>query len=134
MKLAKDVYLEDGRILLLAGFIIKPRYIRKLESFKIPFIYVHEDKVIPPADISEEKAYSEAFNTMKSVLTSVREGKELDVAAIKETVNDIVYRVINKVPENILLKPGRLTVEEFVIMMQHTILGQEINSNSSGYI
>lgn len=30
------------------------------------------------------------------------------------------------VPDNILLKPGRLTEEEFVIMRQHTLIGQQV--------
>ena len=40
MKLAKDVILEDGRILLLKGFTIKPRYLSKLKAYDVPFIYV----------------------------------------------------------------------------------------------
>jgi len=95
MKLAKDVLLNDGRLLLLSGFAVKPRYIRKMELFEIPFVYVEEGEGVPLADISEEKVYAEAFNTIKSVLTSVRDGKVLDVAAVKDTVNDIVHKVIN---------------------------------------
>lgn len=190
MKLAKDVYLSDGRLLLLSGFVIKPRYIRKLELFDIPYVYIEEGEKVPLEEISEERVYSEAFHTIKSVLSSVREGKELDVIAVKETVNDIVHKVINnesvfmqltgirdidnytflhsvdvciysvitgknlgfskeeltelgisavlhdigkcKVPLEILMKPSKLTDEEFHIMRLHTIYGHEIISNTLG--
>lgn len=190
MKLAKDVYLSDGRLLLLAGFVIKPRYIRKMELLGVTSVYIYKEQQISQEEISEEKVYSEAFNTIKNVLTSVRDGKEVNIPAIKETVNDIVQRVINnesvfmqltgirdidnytflhsidvciysvitgknmgltqeeltelgigavlhdigkcKVPFDILMKPSKLTEEEFYIMKLHTIHGHEILSNTSG--
>ncbi len=33
-------------------------------------------------------------------------------------------------PDHILLKPGKLTVEEFEVMKQHTVIGEKILSNS----
>ncbi len=190
MKLAKDVYLNDGRLLLLTGFIIKPRYIRKMELFEIPYVYVEEGEAVPLSDISEEKVYAEAFTTIKSVLTSVREGKALDIVTVKDTVNDIVHKVMNnesvfmqltgirdidnytflhsvdvciysvitgknmglskeeltelgvgailhdvgkcKIPLEILLKPGKLTDDEFHIMKLHSIYGHEIITNTDG--
>jgi HD-GYP domain-containing protein (c-di-GMP phosphodiesterase class II) len=190
MKIAKDVYLNDGKLFLLKDFIIKTRYIRKLELFKITFIYIQEGEISPLIDISEEKVYSEALNSIKSVMSTVREGKNLDVTTIKHTVDDIVQTVINnesvfiqligirdidsytflhsvdvciysiitgknlglsqseltelgigailhdigkcKIPVEILLKPGRLTEEEFYIMKLHSVYGHEIISNTSG--
>jgi len=190
MKIAKDVYMPDGRLLLLTGFSIKPRYIRKLEMFEIPYVYIEEGVMAPLAEISEEKVYSEAFNTIKSVLTAVRDGKDLNIEAVKDTVNDIVQKVINnesvfmqltgirdidsytflhsvdvciysvitgrnlgmspeeltdlgtaailhdigkcKVPYEILMKPDKLTEEEFHVMKLHTIYGYEVLSNTPG--
>ncbi|MCX7923026.1 MAG: HD-GYP domain-containing protein [Clostridia bacterium] len=190
MKLAKDVHLEDGRILLLSGFAVKQRYIRKLELFNIEHVYIEEGEAVPLEELREEKVYAEAFNTIKHVLSSVREGKELDVHAVKETVSDIVQRVINnesvfmqltgirdidnytflhsvdvciysvvtgknlglsktdltelgigailhdigkcKIPLEVLMKPGRLTEDEFHVMKLHTIYGHEIISNTPG--
>ena len=37
-------------------------------------------------------------------------------------------------PDNILLKPGKLTFEEFEIMKQHTLIGETILSNSASPI
>lgn len=62
MKLARDVVLEDGRILLLKGFTIKPRYIKKLEAYRVSYVEV-EEAMIDPDEISEERVYEDAFET-----------------------------------------------------------------------
>lgn len=36
------------------------------------------------------------------------------------------------IPDNVLLKPGKLTDAEFIIMKQHTVIGAEILSNAQG--
>ena len=95
MKLAKDVYMNDGRLLLLAGFLVKDQYIEKLVSFGIPYVYVENTEVHPVELSDNERIYSEAFQAVKSVLTSVRGGKPLDAGKIKETVGEIVTRIIN---------------------------------------
>ncbi len=192
MVLAKDVYNhEDGRLLLLKGFSLQPRYIEKLMSLGILYAYI--DEAAQPAkgeEYSEEKVYSEAISAVKNVLTSVRDGKGLSVAPVKETVDEIVQKVINhesifmqltgirdidnytfqhcvdvciysvitgrnmslstqeltelgmgailhdigkcKIPFDILLKPGELTKEEYMIMKLHTVYGYDIISNTEG--
>jgi HD-GYP domain-containing protein (c-di-GMP phosphodiesterase class II) len=98
MRLAKDVFLEDGRILLLAGFILKPRYIAKLISFNIDHVYILEEETSPTFNVSEERAYIEAFNTIKEVMDSIQKGEDINVEAVSESVNDIVVRVMNNEP------------------------------------
>lgn len=192
MVLAKDVYNhEDGRLLLLKGFSMKPRYISKLESLDITYVYIDEEATpVAEEDIREEQIYSEAFTTIKNVLTSVREGDSIEVAPVKETVDEIVQKIINnenvfmqltgirdidnytfhhsvdvciysvitgkslglsneeltelgmgailhdigkcKIPSEILLKPGRLTDDEFLVMKLHTVYGYEIIYNTNG--
>lgn len=95
MVLAKDVILKDGKILLLSGFAIKPRYINKLESYKVEYVYVDEDQTIPVEELSEEKVYSEAFNATKSILNSVREGEPINLTVVKDTVENIIQKLIN---------------------------------------
>lgn len=190
MKLAKDVELVDGRLLLLAGFIIKQQYITKLDFFQIPHVYIHEDQTTPQEEISEEKIYNETFNTLKSTLTAVREGQGADVPKVKEAVNHIVKKVLEnesvfmnltgirdidnytflhsvdvcifsvitgkkiglsstdltelgtgailhdigkcKISQEILLKPGKLTDDEFRHMKLHAIHGYDIINNTPG--
>jgi len=94
MKLAKDVVLEDGRILLLRGFAIKPRYLNKLKAYKVPFIYV-EDNITELEDISEERVYEDAFNNIKGIMESIRSDEKVDIVQLKETVNDMVHHILN---------------------------------------
>ncbi|MGE5328929.1 MAG: HD-GYP domain-containing protein [Deltaproteobacteria bacterium] len=97
MTLAKDVYNhEDGRLLLLKGFSMQQRYIEKLNSLGILYVYIDEEApLIILEDRGEQEVYNEAFSTMKDVLTTVTEGGALEVAPVKDTVDDIVGRVIN---------------------------------------
>jgi putative nucleotidyltransferase with HDIG domain len=94
MKLARDVILDDGRILLLEGFTIKPRYLKKLEAHHIPHIFVEDDH-IPLEEISEEYIYGDAFNNIKDIMECVRSGKKADIECLKETVNTMVQYIIN---------------------------------------
>lgn len=94
MKLAKDVVLDDGRILLLKGFTIKPRYVTKLQTYNVPFIYVEEERVDPDT-ISEEVLYEDTFTTIKDVMESVRADEEIDVEELKDTVQDLVHYILN---------------------------------------
>lgn len=94
MRLARDVVLEDGRILLLKGFTIKPRYIKKLEAYNIPYILV-EDAVAEPEEISEERVYEDAFTNIKNIMECVRYNKEADIEILRDTVNDLVHHILN---------------------------------------
>ncbi len=93
MKLAKDVVLDDGRILLLKGFTIKPRYIKKLEAYKVPYISV-EDTMVDPEEISEERVYEDAFTNIKEIMECIRYDQEVDITSLKETVNDMVQHIL----------------------------------------
>ncbi|MCX7773680.1 MAG: HD-GYP domain-containing protein [Clostridia bacterium] len=94
MKLAQDVILDDGRILLLKGFIIKPRYLQKLEAYKIPFVFVEEER-IAIEEISEERVYSDAFNNIKTVMESIRIDQNVNIDTLKQTVNEMVHHILN---------------------------------------
>ena len=65
MILAKDVLEEGGNILLLSGFAIKQRYIDRLQSFNVEFVYVLEDQTIPVEELSEEKSVLRSFSHYK---------------------------------------------------------------------
>lgn len=94
MKIAKDVILPDGRLLLLSGFVIKPLYIRKLESFGIDSIYIEEDVIELTMVYEEEELYKSATATIKNIFTLLREGKSTSTAVVKETVNALLQKVM----------------------------------------
>lgn len=94
MKLARDVILDDGRILLLRGFIVKSRYIKRLQAYKIDHVFI-EDDLVPVDKIDEERIYEDAFGNIKSVMESIRKGESMVVEVLKDTVNEIVQHIMN---------------------------------------
>lgn len=94
MKLAKDVFADDGRILLLKGFVIKPRYIHRLSAYNVEYVYV-EDGQVPVEQIDEEIIYEDVFCNIKSVTENARLDKPLDLQALKETVYELVRQILN---------------------------------------
>jgi putative nucleotidyltransferase with HDIG domain len=95
MRLTKDVRLTDGRLLLLAGFAIKPLYIRKLEAFCVQSVYVEEGPYELIEEYTEEKLYKEAHTTIRKVFALVRDNKEVDFSVVKNTVNEIIQMIIS---------------------------------------
>ena len=63
----------------------------------------------------------------KYLAVESRYAKALDDKTIQKIVNAVPLHDIGKVgiPDSILLKPGKLTPEEYEIMKSHTILGKE---------
>ncbi len=190
MKLAVDVILSDGRLLLLSGFIMKPLYIRKLMMFNVPFVYVEDDYFTPVEDCEEKKIYNHAVSFVENFFSLVSNNEKSDISEVKNTVNDIITGVIKndtimiqltgmldidrytyihsvdvciysliigkklgysndmllelgtgailhdigkcKIPPEILLKPDKLTTDEFSLMMLHTVYGAEILKSCCG--
>ena len=102
MKLAKDVILPDGRLLLLSGFTIKPMYLRRLESFRVEKVYVEEGHFEPIEEFVEERVYSHAVATIKNIFTLTKRTLDADISVIKDTVNDIMTRIIDN--ETVMLQ------------------------------
>lgn len=102
MKLAKDVLLQDGRLLLLAGFTVKPLYIRKLKSFNVQFVYIEDGPYNAEEEYTEEKLYREAHSTIRKVFSLVRDNKSADLTDVKRTVSEITQMIISD--ERVLLQ------------------------------
>ncbi len=102
MKLARDVILPDGRLLLLAGFAVKPLYLRKLEAFRIENVYVEEGPFVPIEEFEEERLYNHASATIKNIFTMAKRNKDADISLVRETVSDIMHKVIEN--ETVMLQ------------------------------
>lgn len=102
MKLAKDVRLSDGRLLLLAGFAVKPLYLRKMEAFSIDYIYVEEGPYTPIEEFEEEKVYNHATSTIKSIFAMARKDEKSDMSTVRTAVGDILTRVMEN--ETVMLQ------------------------------
>ena len=135
MKLAKDVILSDGRLLLLAGYAIKPLYIRKLEAFGITDVYIEENTFIPVTGLEEEKVYNHAASMIKNIFAITSDGKSPDVKDVKNTVSDIINRVMEK--ETIMLQlTGIKDIDNYTFLhsvdvcIYSTIIGKKLGYGS----
>lgn len=131
MKLAKDVILNDGRLLLLAGFIIKPLYVRKLEAFNVADITVEDGPFSPISENEEEKVYYHAKSTVKKIFTLVREGGQADMLEVEDAVRKILDNVISN--ENIMLQlTGIKDIDNYTFLhsvdvcIYSTIIGKKL--------
>jgi len=69
--------------------------------FHVPWVYV-EDEISVMDFLSEETVYTETFQTIKNVMDSVRDGGSIDLPVVKDTVDDIVRRILND--DNVFMK------------------------------
>lgn len=131
MKLAKDVSLEDGRLLLLAGFLIKPLYLRKLELFNIDSVYIENSEFTPIEESEEEVIYNKATVTVKDFFTLIKENKAADISLVKDTVSDVLEKVIEN--ETIMLQlTGIRDIDNYTylhsvdVCIYSTVIGKKI--------
>ncbi|PKM90594.1 MAG: hypothetical protein CVU87_01895 [Firmicutes bacterium HGW-Firmicutes-12] len=92
MKIAKAIYDDNGRILLNAGAVLSFRYIDKLTSMGIPFIYV-EDEIVGPLDVEElihDRVRIQTVKALKQAAENVKMRAEIDIRQISDMVNSIL--------------------------------------------
>jgi len=100
MKLARDVFTKNGKLLLPEGFIIKPSFIEKLYEQAIDSVFVEDE--IRTDYIKEEVIYHETFVAIQELMLSAKAGEVIDPFVAKEIVDDIVTQVIEE--EDVFLK------------------------------
>lgn len=100
MKLARDVFTENGKLLLPEGFIIKPSFIEKLKEYNIDSVYVEDE--ITKNYVKEEIIYHETFIAIQDLMLSAKTGEIVDPFVAREIVNDIVAEIIEE--EDVFLK------------------------------
>ncbi|HEY9061283.1 MAG TPA: HD domain-containing phosphohydrolase [Pseudobacteroides sp.] len=92
--------------------------------------------VVESRDVESGNHIQRIKGMTKVLLTSIMENypeyglsqEQIEIMSSAATMHDIGKIAI---PDNILLKPGRLTVEEFEVMKEHTIRGCKIINSAS---
>ncbi|SDC71835.1 MULTISPECIES: HD-GYP domain-containing protein [unclassified Candidatus Frackibacter] len=192
MKVAKTLYLSDGRVLLNAGVILKDSYIDRLKKKDIPALFI-ADESLPEVEIPEvisDQTRLETSKLLRECMNDIELGNELNSRKIKKAVNEMVDELTSKrhvivhlndirayddytfghsvnvtalsiltgislgynklelrdlgvgsllhdvgktfVDDSILLKPGRLTDEEFKEVQKHSKKGYDIVKDAEG--
>jgi putative nucleotidyltransferase with HDIG domain len=92
MKIAKTIYDDAGRILLNAGTVLTPLYIKKLDQFGIPFIYV-EDEIIGPLqveDVIHDTVRIQTVKALREVVSKAKIQSDVDFTVVNNMVNKIL--------------------------------------------
>lgn len=92
MRVAKTIYDDAGRILLSTGVILNSLYIKKLNIFGIPFIYI-EDEILGHLEVESvihERVRLETVQALKNVVESARVHNTLDLRPVSDMVNKIM--------------------------------------------
>ncbi len=131
MKIAKDIILSDGRLLLLAGFYIKPLYLRALDAFKVKYVFVEEGEYSPIEELEEEKIYNHAAYVIKNAFKLLRNGENVSIDAIENSVNEILKKIIEN--ETVMLQlTGIRDVDHYTylhsvdVCIYSTIIGKKL--------
>lgn len=92
MKIAKTLYDDTGRVLLSAGTVLTPLYIKKMGMYGIPFVYV-EDELVGPIkveDMIHDRVRIQTVKALKEVVNTAKMNSELDLRLVSGMVNKIL--------------------------------------------
>lgn len=96
MVAAKSIYNADGRLLLAEGVVFSQHYIRRLQDFGIPVVYISTpltaDIDIP--DLLAEETRIKAVSAVKQAFTGFRDSKKIDLGKFRNLTESIVDEVV----------------------------------------
>lgn len=92
MKLVKPLYSAEGKILLNAGIELNERYIQRLKTLDVSYIYVEDDLTqdIDIPDVVSEQTRVEAVASAKKIFDNVKTDKGIDCGQAKKVANMLV--------------------------------------------
>ncbi|MFZ5754744.1 MAG: HD-GYP domain-containing protein [Bacillota bacterium] len=92
MRIAKTIYDDAGRILLNAGTVLTSLYIKKLDQFGIPFIYI-EDEIVGPLqveDVIHDTVRIQTVKALREVVDKAKIQSDIDFTVVSNMVNKIL--------------------------------------------
>lgn len=94
--LAKNIYEESGRIILLKGTQLNEYYIKRLKNLEVGMVYVEDGK---GADIEVdsyvlEETRLQVFKILRNSLPKIRAGESFESRAIRARVCDIMSKIM----------------------------------------
>lgn len=98
MILAKDIYSEDGKILVASGQRLTSSMIKRLKDFGVYDIYVLDDNVgvIEVEDVITKEVKEEVFNVVNSAFNAEYINIQEITPEIKELIGKIISQLLNQ--------------------------------------
>ncbi|MDW7674892.1 MAG: HD domain-containing protein, partial [Bacillota bacterium] len=96
MIIAKNIYNDEGKILLTNGTELKKVYIDKLNGLNIPAVYIKDDLVVSPepADIISEEIRHNAIASVKDVFHQLVFSETADMKKVSQAVNHMMDQLL----------------------------------------
>lgn len=94
--LAKTVYEDSGRIILVKGTQLNENYITRLKNLNVGSVYVDDGKagaIGIDYDVSEDTRL-QVFKILRMSLPKIRAGESFESRRIRKTVNDIIDEIL----------------------------------------
>ncbi|MFZ5966440.1 MAG: HD-GYP domain-containing protein [Bacillota bacterium] len=98
MIIAKNIYDNDGNILLAAGIALRENYISKLKELRITEVYIQTDETadIVVEDVIQEQNRLEAKQIVKQIMVSIKK----DTRAFDERILSVVESIVEDLLNN----------------------------------
>lgn len=96
-KLARNIYNADGRILLNAGVILTPTYIKRLNDLGVNAIYIKDifsQQTEDYPDIISEHSRVETMTVLKKTFYNLKNDRKLNTRIIQSTVNNLIDELL----------------------------------------
>ncbi|MDD2401067.1 MAG: HD domain-containing protein [Clostridia bacterium] len=92
MCVARTIYDDAGRVLLSSGVGLNKLYIKKLNIFGIPFVYV-KDEILGPLEVEDvinDRVRLQTVKALKNVVENARMQSDLDLKPVSGMINKIL--------------------------------------------
>lgn len=107
MQIARDVYSDDGQVILNQGTILSENLIAGLEYWEVPYVYVQEkaatvpvqslEPVTSPAQQQFCQQYDKTLDTLKTGFSKIKHFKEIPLLKMQELVHSTLTSLIDMV-------------------------------------
>lgn len=97
MKLAKNLYGNNGSTLLTKDAILNEQYIIRLNELKVPYIYIQikNSGIEEIPEIINETTRTEAVLVVNEVFNECYMTKQIDTSKMKDVVNNLVDEILS---------------------------------------
>lgn len=95
--LAKDIYLENGAILMSEGSILRPAYIDRLKSMGYNSVYIVDKQITNLLDdITEQAVQKQCHDLMIETIDRYSYGIDTDLTDINNVAENVIREVVSQ--------------------------------------
>jgi len=97
MKIARNVYNSNGKVLLAAGMIITQGYIERLTELGIASVYVNDgvfDGLENIPDVISEQSRQETTKLVKASFEALEANRQINLRAVRKSVDTIIDELL----------------------------------------